>query len=208
MNNIEANQQQTWSEHSKFTLDRYRQFARHLPGNSLRVLDCGCNTGRGGNVLKQLFPGIDLYGIDLLPERIEQIPAGVYHRAVAGSAAELPFEADFFDGIVAGEFVEHLADPDLLSTFREFKRVLKPGGKILLTTPNPESYLVTKMGRTHIFDDPSHVNIMATGILKDKLATCGLTLVSIAGSGKASRYVGERFPLFNVYGSYLATVTY
>ena len=207
MNNVEANRQQSWSEQDSFTADRYRQFARHLPGSNLRVLDCGCNTGRGGLILQQLLPGAELFGIDLLPERIGQIPAGIYKRAVAGSAVEIPFEADFFDGIVAGEFVEHVADPDLLATFSEFKRVLKPNGKILLTTPNPESYLVTKMGRTNIFDDPSHVNIMDTHSLNMKLAICGLSVARVVGSGKASRYVGEQFPLFNVYGSYLAIVT-
>lgn len=206
MNNIEVNRQQLHSESDTFTADRYRQFARHLPGNKLRVLDCGCNTGRGGSVLRQTLRDAELYGIDLVPERIEQIQGGIYQRLVATSSADLPFDNGFFDAIVAGEFIEHVSDPDLLATFREFRRVLKPGGTILLTTPNPESYLV-KMGRTHIFDEPSHVNIMSPGLLKDKLARCGLKLSQVVGSGKASRYVGEQFPLFNVYGSYLAIVT-
>ena len=207
MNNIDLNRQQLHSETDTFTLDRYRQFARHLPGSNLRVLDCGCNTGRGGTVLRQTLQNAELYGVDLVPERIEQIPGGIYQQAVATSAADLPFDDGFFDAIVAGEFIEHVSDPDLLATFYEFQRVLKPGGKILLTTPNPNSYLV-QMGRTHIFDEPSHVNIMSPRQLKEKLSSCGLNLANVVGSGKASRYFGEQFPLFNVYGSYLAIVTH
>lgn len=204
-NSLEVNRMQVHSESDPFTADRYRQFASHLPKQGLRILDCGCNTGRGGDVLRQELPNAKLYGIDLLPERIDQIPAGIYEKAMAISSASLPFEDNFFDAIVSGEVVEHIPDPDLLATFEEFRRVLKPDGKILLTTPNPNAYLV-KLGRTHIFDEPSHVNIMSPGLLKAKLARCGLRLIKAVGSGRSFRYVGENFPLFNVYGSYLAIV--
>ena len=170
------------------------------------MLDCGCNTGRGGNVLRQSIKEATLYGIDLVPERIAQIPRNIYEQVVAGSTVQMPFDAEFFDAIVAGEFVEHVDDSDLLATFREFRRVLKPTGRILLTTPNPTSYMITMAGRTHIFDDPSHVNIMTLDQLKRKLENCGLNMTGVVGSGRATRYVGERFPLFNVYGSYLAIV--
>jgi hypothetical protein len=39
--------------------------------------------------------------------------------------------------------------------------------------------------------------------LKKELETIGFTNVKILGSGKVSRIVGEKFPIFNVYGSYL-----
>lgn len=203
---LDVNRRQVNSESDPFTGDRYRQFASHLPQRELRILDCGCNTGRGGYILRQAIPGAKLFGVDLLPERINQIPGGIYQQTVATSAASLPFDNNFFDAIVAGEFVEHVNDPDLLATFGEFRRVLKSNGTILLTTPNPNAYLV-KLGRTHIFDEPSHVNIMSPGLLKAKLARCGLRLTKVLGSGRSFRYVGEQFPLFGVYGSYLAVVT-
>ena len=206
MNNVEANRQQVHSESDAFTIDRYRQFAGHLPGSNLRILDCGCNTGRGGRILQETLSSAELYGIDLVPERIDQIPDGIYRHLAATSSVSLPYEPGFFDAIVAGEFVEHVSDPDLLATLHEFRRVLKPKGRILMTTPNPDSYLVA-LGRTNIFDDPAHVNIMSPRLLKEKLATCGLNLSKVVGSGRASRYFGEQFPFFNVCGSYLAVVT-
>jgi hypothetical protein len=56
---IEANRSQEVSESDSFTADRYRQFYRHLPVHAKTVLDVGCNTGRGGAVLKTCNPGID-----------------------------------------------------------------------------------------------------------------------------------------------------
>ena len=47
-----ANKGQTVSESDTFTFDRYNQFSRHLPLECVRILDVGCNTGRGGEVLK------------------------------------------------------------------------------------------------------------------------------------------------------------
>jgi len=48
--------------------------------------------------------------------------------------AELPFRSATLDGIFAGEIIEHVYDPALL--LRECRRVLRPGGVLVLTTPN------------------------------------------------------------------------
>ena len=53
--------------------------------------------------------------------------------AVATPAAPLPFRDQAFNGIIATEVLEHVPDP--AAVFREFYRVLKPGGKALLSTP-------------------------------------------------------------------------
>lgn len=42
------------------------------------------------------------------------------------------------DVVVAGEFIEHLVYHDFIFSLKEFFRVLRPGGRLLLTTPNPE----------------------------------------------------------------------
>jgi ubiquinone/menaquinone biosynthesis C-methylase UbiE len=50
-----------------------------------------------------------------------------------GSAYELPFESDTFDGVVCSEVVEHLEQPE--RAVEEAARVLKPGGLCIITTP-------------------------------------------------------------------------
>lgn len=51
-----------------------------------------------------------------------------------GDAQNLPFRSDFFDKVIMSEVAEHLEDD--LKGVKEARRVLKPGGKIILTVPN------------------------------------------------------------------------
>ncbi|MBC3785689.1 class I SAM-dependent methyltransferase [Spirosoma utsteinense] len=199
---LRFNQNQVWSETDSFALERYAQFTQYLPQQALSVLDVGCNTGRGGQVLKQKKPHLKLWGIDMVEDRIRRIPGGVYEHLVAGSATSIPAEDNSFCAIVAGELVEHIPVAVFPTMLSEFYRVLKPGGRVLLTTPNPKSYLVY-LRKHSIYADPSHVNIMHQKQLVDQLTKAGFVSTSVMGSGKVSRHLGDRFPLFNVYGSYL-----
>ena len=77
----QINREQSVSETDPFTERRYRQFARHLgAGYTGQVLDIGCNTGRGGQAFMASAPGARLDGVELVPDRIERIPAGVSAR--------------------------------------------------------------------------------------------------------------------------------
>lgn len=79
---------------------------------------------------------------------------------------------------------------------------MKGNGRIILTTPNPDSLLV-KLGRNSVLKDPSHLSIMNKRDLTSRLVSCGFTNVTIKGSGKATRIFGQNFFVFPVYGSYL-----
>ncbi|MEZ5744054.1 MAG: methyltransferase domain-containing protein [Sphingomonadaceae bacterium] len=52
---------------------------------------------------------------------------------------------DSFDAVVAGEFIEHLSYADGLQTLAEFKRILRPGGQLLMTTPYPDYLRLVKV---------------------------------------------------------------
>jgi SAM-dependent methyltransferase len=56
-------------------------------------------------------------------------------RSSVADASRLPFTRASMDGIILGEFLEH--QTDVTPFFRECGRVLKPGGQLLITTPNP-----------------------------------------------------------------------
>ena len=49
-------------------------------------------------------------------------------------ASQLPYTDNFFDLVVAGEIIEHIFDTDFF--LAEIRRILKPGGKLLISTPN------------------------------------------------------------------------
>ena len=196
------NSQQIVSEHDEFTLERYEQLAKFLPKNSecTNILDVGCNTGRGGLRLKTIKPSIALSGLDCVQERLNALPE-CYSNKVYGLSTKIPVEDRFFDAIVAGEFLEHLYPADVDQTLCEFQRVLKIGGRLLLTTPNP-NYLKNKLEKKSVYG-VSHLTQHFPQILKVRLLIHGFSGVKLYGSGKMSRYLGYSFPILAVYGSYL-----
>ncbi len=108
----------------------------------MRVLDVGC--GRGEILRRTAALGARAYGIDYarvavsLSRRItaqdgSDVPPGVYQA----SALYLPFSDDSFDRLLMLDIVEHLYPNELAAAFREARRVLKPGGRIVIhTAPN------------------------------------------------------------------------
>lgn len=201
-NNYEAlNLTQPESEIDPFTEDRYRQFHRFLPAGTRSVLDIGCNTGRGGSVLKALDGSLKMYGLDAVRARLDRLPKDVYEEGVHGYSTKIPNEDGTYDAVVAGEFIEHIYQVDVDQTLGEIFRVLKIGGRLLLTTPNPGDIKRKLRGRSIL--GGAHVSQHFPDTLKLKLRMAGFSRVRAYGSGKVSRYVGSRFPLL-IYGSYLA----
>lgn len=200
--NYEAlNLAQPESEHDPFTEDRYRQFYRFLSKGTCSVLDIGCNTGRGGSVLKGLDNRLKIYGLDAVRDRLDRLPKNVYEEGVHGYSTKIPNEDDTYDAVVAGEFIEHIYQADVDQTLGEIFRVLKIGGRLLLTTPNPGDIKRKLRGRSIL--GGAHVSQHFPDTLKLKLRMAGFSRVRVYGSGKVSRYLGSHFPLF-LYGSYLA----
>ena len=200
--NYEAlNLTQPESEHDPFTEDRYRQFYRFFPKSARSVLDIGCNTGRGGSALKELDGKLKLYGLDAVRDRLDRLPKNAYEQGVHGYSTKIPNADGTYDAVVAGEFIEHIYQADVDQTLGEIFRVLRIGGRLLLTTPNPGDIKRKIRGRSIL--GGAHVSQHFPDTLKLKLRMAGFSRVRVYGSGKVSRYVGSHFPLF-VYGSYLA----
>lgn len=197
----ELNLTQTGSEHDPFTADRYCQFYRFFPQNALRVLDVGCNTGRGGGVLKQLNPHLAIHGLDAVKDRLDRLPKEVYQEGVHCYSTKIPCADSTYDVVVAGEFIEHVYQADVDQTLGEIFRVLKVGGRFLLTTPNPSDIKRKYRGQSIL--GGAHVSQHFSDTTALKLRMAGFSKVKVYGSGKVSRYLGERFPLF-LYGSFLA----
>jgi SAM-dependent methyltransferase len=109
-----------------------RLFRARFPAGGL-VLDAGC----GRSLFTEIRPDwpfrvvagdVDL---DLIASRRAAFPQVLW---LVSGADVLPFRDGAFDGLFAGELVEHLEDPR--KGLREFRRVLRPGGTLVLTTPN------------------------------------------------------------------------
>lgn len=202
MDHATLNALQQASETDPFTESRYAQFASHLPPGPLKVLDVGCNTGRGGAVLKRLRPELQIHGLDLLQSRLDRLPPDVYDGTVCGSATQIANRDETYDAVVAGEFIEHLLPIDAHHFVADAFRVLKLRGRLLLTTPNPGDLKMRWRGGSVL--GGAHLSQHHPDTLKTVLKMYGYSRVRLRGSGKVSWYLGSRFPVLGLYGSYLA----
>ena len=114
----------------RFSWQVYSDKLDELSGKQKVWLDAGC----GRNVTIRDFPAKYSLGIDLEvhPELENE------HRFIKGSLDDLPFRGGVFDLLTAHFVVEHLDYPDVV--FKEFSRVLKPGGCLLIRTTNRLNY--------------------------------------------------------------------
>jgi len=119
----------------KFFDSLYRDaIRRHLsPGD--KVLDAGC--GHYLTFSKELSDTAQVTGIDLESKLDTDNHARPF--AVRGDLGSLPFPNSYFDLVISRSVVEHLEDPERV--FREFNRVLRPGGKVVVITPNKYDYV-------------------------------------------------------------------
>jgi SAM-dependent methyltransferase len=119
---------------------------------SCRVLDVGCGPG---SVLRQLARGFDVegVGIDASSQMIEvarrEAPEIEFH---VGRAERLPFGDACFDAVIARMVVHHLDRPE---AFTEMRRVLRSGGRVVVTTTDPAGFETFWMGPYF----PSYVDI-------------------------------------------------
>ena len=98
-----------------------------------RILDAGC--GAGIPVTRELASDWTVIGLDLSREQLslarDNVPSA---SMLQGDMTSLPFLADSFDALVSFHAVIHLPLADHERVFSEFARVLRPGGRVLLTS--------------------------------------------------------------------------
>ena len=111
------------------------------------VADVGCGTGLAAYILSGREDIKKVYGIDIHEKAIEEAKENNIGNNKAhfyvGYAEELPFENEYFDTVIFAEALEHVADP--VSVFKEFNRILKSKGKVIITTPH-----IGKISKKHI----------------------------------------------------------
>jgi ubiquinone/menaquinone biosynthesis C-methylase UbiE len=133
--------------HAEFAASGGRQISPRLqralaladirPGQS--ALDIAC--GRGEVVLQAALRGAQAYGIDYAAAALNVAAESLAREdrtALARmDATRLAFASESFDAAFMLDFVEHVYQPDLDASLREVRRVLKPGGRLVIhTSPN------------------------------------------------------------------------
>jgi SAM-dependent methyltransferase len=104
--------------------------ARTLPPQ--RLLDAGCGTG---GALTWLAPFGQVHGTDRHPLALRYAANGNRRRLVRADVGELPFAANSFSVLTSFDVLYHHDVTDDWTALREFARVLRPGGWLLLRVP-------------------------------------------------------------------------
>ena len=148
-----------------------RTFAARLallprPAPGARLLDVGCGPGAGIEAARAA--GWDAYGLDVSPPAIELAGRRNPERARVGTVEDRLFPADFFDAITLYDIIEHVSAP------RKFAEALaaqlRPGGRLLIATPNCESLLARISGRRWVsYKIPEHVIFFSPSTLAEAL---------------------------------------
>ncbi len=104
----------------------------HPGGSPVRAaLEAGCGTGRNLRFLSQRYPQAGITGLDFSPVALGHCRERGHHRLVCGSVDALPFAPESFD-LVTNFDVLTAGSVDEPAALREFARVLRPGGRLLL----------------------------------------------------------------------------
>jgi SAM-dependent methyltransferase len=153
-----------------------RLFLAHFPPGA-RVLDAGCGRSLFTEIPRAWpFPIVACdVDHDLLAHRRREHPEV---RWVVGDAHPLPFASASFDGLFAGELIEHLPDP--AAGMEEFRRVLRPGGTLVLTTPNRRR-LANVVDRSERPYSPDHLSELSYDEARALLGAHGFAIVEETG---------------------------
>jgi SAM-dependent methyltransferase len=125
-------------EHENYWFQRhlaaYRWVAGSVPLRDAVVVEAGCGEGYGGQLMAGAGAAV-VAGLDLDRPTLRHV-AGTYRRvrAVQANLVALPLADGVADVVVSSQVVEHLWDQDAF--VGECARVLRTGGRLVVTTPN------------------------------------------------------------------------
>lgn len=147
--------------------------SRGLPSRA-RVLDVGC--GRGVLLGPLADRGYEVHGVELDQDAIRGADPRAQIR-IAPQLAEAGYEDDFFDEVVIWHVLEHVLDP--VHTIEECRRVLRPGGRLIVAVPNFSSVQARWSGPAWFhLDAPRHLYHFPLAALQRLLSEHGFRLQS------------------------------
>jgi 2-polyprenyl-3-methyl-5-hydroxy-6-metoxy-1,4-benzoquinol methylase len=128
-----------------------------------RLLDVGCGGGRFLNRMKKR--GWDVEGSDFDEQATKKVAARYGIKTHVGDLSQCALPPNNFDVITMSQTIEHLYTPE--ATLRECLRILKPGGLLVMTTPNVLSVAASEFGaHWRGWEAPRHLHLFSVDSLQ------------------------------------------
>lgn len=156
-------------------------------------LDAGCGTGQVTRALEMRFPEARLFGLDATPAMLARARARCRRAAIHTGDLDqpLPYPDGCFDRVVCTNVLYALPRPSF--TLREFFRVLKPGGRLVLATPRGQVRM-TSLVRHHLAGGPRAWGLFLL-LLPSLLLVIGFNLIIQARAKRRVYHFLERHQL-------------
>lgn len=167
-------------------------------GRPRTILDIGCGDGTAAATAAPFLPGHRIVGIDWSQDALRRARTRIPY-AVRGELTDggLPLRTGSADAVLFSEVIEHLVDPD--AALDEIRRVLRPGGHLMLSTPNLAAWYnrgLLLAGVQPVFSEVSlrgihgrpgrevvgHLRLYTARALREFVAASGFEVVRLAGA--------------------------
>lgn len=171
--------------------------ARAMGSSPGTVLDVACGDGSAAAAAAGTLAAHRVVGVDWSQDALRR--ASAHLTAVRGELTGhgLPFASGAADAVLFSEVIEHLVDPD--AALDELRRVLRPGGHLLLSTPNLAAWYNRALllaGVQPVFSEVSlrgihgrpgsqvvgHLRLYTARALRSMLPAAGFEVVTVAGA--------------------------
>ncbi|MDK1473932.1 class I SAM-dependent methyltransferase [Streptomyces sp. 549] len=171
--------------------------ARALGPLPSTIIDVGCGDGSAAGTAADVLAAHRVVGVDWSQDALRR--ASAHLTAVRGELTDpgLPIATGAADAVLFSEVIEHLVDPD--AALDELRRVLRPGGHLLLSTPNLAAWYnrgLLLAGVQPVFSEVSmrgihgrpgsqvvgHLRLYTARALRSMLPAAGFDIVRITGA--------------------------
>lgn len=163
-----------WSRYVEGTIGSALQALDPPPTG--RVLDVGCGTGVLLERIREAHPGVRACGADPSPEMIAEagrrLGDGVH--LVIADVHRLPFAGGAFDVVVSTSAMHHWTRPE--AALGEIARILRPGGRLVLTDWNDDFLALRLYSRLLRLTDASHHRSYTAARARELVRDAGLVV--------------------------------